>query len=203
VSSCTPRPPETRPPLPAHGSSTPAPDMVRWFLERRGRAIRRSTSGFPASSVRSRGFGPTSTRPITIREVRSGAAHETPCSARGCAKLNVCAGQDVRIIDLQAKPTLRTHTLEPLSSAFRRRRGRSCICLAFGAARSLKPIGCRRKVVTATRERGGRPKPIVAAAGRHPGAGAPCRLTRLSTRGSSGQCQPPRRREQAHRSVRS
>ena len=35
--------------------------------------------GFSASSVRSRGFGPTSTRPITIREVRSrGRADSRP-----------------------------------------------------------------------------------------------------------------------------
>jgi hypothetical protein len=75
-----------------------APAFPRRSKRRQGRATRRSTSQFFGVIRPITGFGPTSARPVTIREVRSGAAHEHRAQPWRCAKRNLGAGQDVRVM---------------------------------------------------------------------------------------------------------
>jgi len=98
VSSCTRRPPRVRLPLPALEAALRTRHRCASFRDRQGRASRLSTSQFFGVIRPITGFGPTSTRPIAIHDDRSGAAYEHRAQPCGCARLNLCAGQDIRII---------------------------------------------------------------------------------------------------------
>jgi hypothetical protein len=98
VSSCTRRPPRVRLPLQLWKQHSVPDTDAQASGTGRGRASRLSTSQFFGVIRPITGFGPTSTRPIAIRDVRSGAAYEHRAQPWRCARLNLCAGQDIRII---------------------------------------------------------------------------------------------------------